>query len=200
MIKVMNTIILATSNKGKINELHLLLDPIKCIPQSELHIESVVEDKLSFLENALAKARHASFKGCMPALADDSGLVVPALNGQPGIVSARYAGNLASDQDNMALLLKNMSHLTGEQRRAFFYCALAVVRQADDPAPLIATGMWAGQIAEEAHGLNGFGYDPIFYIKEYQCSAAEMSATIKNNLSHRAQALNHLRDQLQQTL
>lgn len=196
----MKEIILATSNAGKIKELSALLAPIVCIPQTTLAIENVEETGLSFIENALIKARHASKHANKPALADDSGLVVPALNGEPGIYSARYAGADASDADNVALLLKNMSELTKDQRQAYFYCAIAIVQHAKDPTPIIATGLFKGSITFTPSGNNGFGYDPVFYIPEQQCTAADLPATIKNTISHRAKALSQLRDLTHQTL
>ncbi len=188
----MNELILATSNKGKIKELSALLSPTICIPQSELGIEDAEETGLSFVENALIKARHASRFAKIPALADDSGLVVPALDGAPGIYSARYAGLNANDSNNIELLLKNMATLSKEQRTAYFYCAIALVQHEKDPTPIIATGILHGTIITEAKGEHGFGYDPIFFIASYQCTAAQLSASIKNTISHRALALKQL--------
>ena len=193
----MKKIILATSNQGKIKELNDLLSPIICIAQGSLGIEDAVENGLSFIENALIKARHASFHAKSPALADDSGLVVPALQGAPGIYSARYANINASDKENMALLLKNMAHLQGVDRKAYFYCAVALVRHEQDPTPLIATGIIHGTIHRKAIGTGGFGYDPIFYLDDFQCTAAQLPVIIKNTISHRAQALNQLRALIQ---
>lgn len=190
----MKEIILATSNPGKINELQALLAPVHCISQSSLGITDAEETGLSFIENAIIKARHASLLAGKPALADDSGLVVPALNGEPGIYSARYAGPLANDQNNIALLLENMTYLPHEQRRGFFYCAIALVQHAKDPTPIIATGRLNGTITTTPSGDGGFGYDPIFYVAEYQCTAAQLPATIKNTISHRAKALTQLRN------
>lgn len=189
----MNELILATSNKGKIIELNSLLSPIMCIPQTALDITDAAETGLSFIENALIKARHASVQGKKPALADDSGLVVPALDGQPGIYSARYARLHASDKENITLLLNNMSHLAPDKRQAYFYCAIAVVRNEHDPVPLIATGMFEGVITTQPAGEHGFGYDPIFFVPQYQCTAAQLSASIKNKISHRARALTQLK-------
>lgn len=186
---MINELILASSNKGKLQELNALLNPIVCISQAELEIPDADETGLSFIENALIKARHASHYAKKAALADDSGLVVPALDGAPGIYSARYAGNKASDADNIELLLNRMSHLDNNQRNAYFYCAIALVQHANDPTPLIATGILHGSIIKEKKGNQGFGYDPIFFIEETQCTAAELSATMKNKISHRAQAL-----------
>ncbi len=193
----MKEIVLATSNQGKINELNALLAPVQCLSQSSLGVRDAIEDGLSFIENALIKARHASLYTEKPALADDSGLVVPALNGAPGIYSARYAGTNATDQDNIHLLLKNMAHLQGKQREAYFYCAMALVQHAKDPTPVITTGIFKGIIHAEPAGAHGFGYDPIFYIAEYQCTAAQLPATIKNTISHRAKALSQLRELIQ---
>lgn len=193
---LMKSIILATSNKGKIKELSQLLDPLQCIAMDQMNVNSTIETGISFIENALIKARHASFATSQAALADDSGLVVPALNGEPGIISARYAGVNANAEDNIQLLLKNLSSFEAEQRNAYFYCALALVRHVYDPAPLIATGIWHGRIHSVMDGNNGFGYDPIFYLDSFQCTAAQLPATIKNTHSHRAQALNMLRKQL----
>ncbi|MFI4918795.1 MAG: RdgB/HAM1 family non-canonical purine NTP pyrophosphatase [Legionellales bacterium] len=189
----MKELILATSNPGKITELQAILAPVHCIAQTSLNINSVEETGLSFIENALLKARHASLCANKPALADDSGLVVPALDGAPGIYSARYAGNNASDEDNMQLLLEKMAHLQGPQRKAYFYCAIALIQHAKDPAPVVATGFFHGLITTAPAGAGGFGYDPIFYVTEYQCTAAQLPATIKNTISHRAQALSQLR-------
>jgi XTP/dITP diphosphohydrolase len=188
----MNEIILATNNTGKIKELSELLFTIQCIPQHTLGISSVEETGLSFIENAIIKARHASLYADKPALADDSGLVVPALNGEPGIFSARYAGINASDQDNIQLLLTNMAHLKLDQRKAYFYCAIALIHHAQDPTPVIATGIFHGEISNQTSGDEGFGYDPVFYIKEFQCTAAQLPTGIKNTVSHRAQALKQL--------
>lgn len=190
----MNELILATSNQGKINELNHLLAPIRCISQASLGIADAEEDGLSFIENALIKARHASFHANKPALADDSGIVVPYLHGKPGIYSARYAGENATDQQHIDLLLKNMIHLQGAQREAFFYCAIAYVHDAQDPTPVIATGRLKGIIHTEAMGVAGFGYDPIFYLPEYQCTVAQLAVTIKNTISHRAKALGEFRE------
>lgn len=189
----MKEIILATSNAGKIKELQHLLAPVQCIAQNTLGISNAEETGLSFIENAIIKARHASLIAGMPSLADDSGLVVPALNGEPGIYSARYAGIDATDRGNIDLLLENMSHLHSEQRLAYFYCAIALVQHATDPTPIIATGMFHGSISTTATGEGGFGYDPVFYLKEYQCTAAQLPVNIKNTISHRAKALSQLR-------
>lgn len=189
----MKEIILATSNKGKIKELSALLAPTHCIAQTNLGISDAEETGLSFIENAIIKARHASLIAQKPALADDSGLVVPALNGAPGIYSARYAGEHSDEKNNMHLLLENMSAIPATQRQAYFYCAIALVLHANDPTPIIATGMLHGTIHTEPCGAEGFGYDPVFYLSEYQCTAAQLPVNLKNTISHRAKALNQLR-------
>ncbi|SNU99939.1 RdgB/HAM1 family non-canonical purine NTP pyrophosphatase [Legionella waltersii] len=189
----MKEIILATSNPGKIKELQDLLSPISCISQASLNIQSPEETGLSFVENAILKARHVSLISGKPALADDSGLVVPVLNGEPGIYSARYSGDNANDKRNIDLLLQKLDPISQNQRKAYFYCAIALVMHAKDPTPIIATGQFQGQIAQSPSGQNGFGYDPIFYVSEYQCTVAELPATIKNKISHRAKALSQLR-------
>lgn len=189
----MNQLILATSNDGKIQELNELLAPIQCISQSTLGISSAEETGLSFVENALIKARHASQFANSPALADDSGLVVRALNGEPGIYSARYAGDAASDEENIRKLLSAMSQYKDSAREAYFYCALALVTHGNDPTPLIATGLFRGVLVEECAGEGGFGYDPIFFVPEYNCTVAQLPAKIKNTISHRAKALEQLR-------
>lgn len=192
----MKEIILATSNKGKIAELEAILAPIQCISQATLDIGSVEETGLSFIENALLKARFASRIANKPALADDSGLVVAALQGAPGIYSARYAGPQATDADNIALLLKKLEHTPENKRQAYFYCAIALVRHADDPTPIIACGRLPGLITSRPAGKHGFGYDPVFYLPSHQCTAAQLPAKIKNTISHRATALKQLRQQL----
>lgn len=193
----MKSLILATSNTGKLAELTALLSPIECIPQSVFHIESIPEDKMSFVENALLKARHASTIGKKPALADDSGLVVPALDGEPGIFSARYAGEQANDQDNIARLLEKLKGIPTTQWQAYFYCAIVIVRHPHDPTPIIACGRIDGQITGLPQGSHGFGYDPVFYLPNHQCTMAELATSVKNTISHRAGALNQLRQQLE---
>lgn len=192
----MKEIILATSNKGKIAELEAILSPLHCIPQANLGIENAEETGLSFVENAIIKARHASRLGNKPALADDSGLVVQSLHGAPGIYSARFAGIDATDSDNINLLLERLKDVPEAQRQAYFYCAIALVDSADDPTPIIATGKLLGTISTMRSGEQGFGYDPIFYIESHHCTAAQLPAKIKNTISHRAQALNQLRKQI----
>lgn len=192
----MKEIILATNNPGKIAELQAILSPLHCISQASMGIKSVEETGLSFIENALLKARYLSQITGKPALADDSGLVVDVLNGEPGIYSARYAGNDSSDSDNIEHLLEKLKLIGPDQRQAFFYCAIALVQHADDPTPLIACGQLAGQIAMKPEGSNGFGYDPVFYLTSHQCTLAQLPADIKNTISHRAQALEQLRQKI----
>lgn len=191
-----NKIILATKNRGKITELADLLYPIQCIPMGSYDIPEVEETGQSFIENAIIKARHTSRYTLEPALADDSGLVVKALNGQPGIYSARFAGTKASDAENMDRLLDLLKNTPDNDREAYFYCAIAIVNNADDPTPLIATGSLHGKITHEREGTQGFGYDPIFYLPEAKCTLANLSPSEKNKISHRANALRQLRNYL----
>lgn len=193
----MKDLVLASSNPGKLLEFQTILNPIRCILQSSLGIESAEETGLSFIENALIKARHASRIAEKPALADDSGLVVPIIDGRPGIYSARFAGTHATDQQNIDHLLNALNPYKDTDRQAYFYCALAFVEHADDPTPIIATAAFHGLIGLEPIGSNGFGYDPIFYIPEHRCTAAQLPAHIKNKISHRALALKQLQLQLQ---
>ncbi len=186
------TIVLATQNAGKIREFQAMLAPIECLPQSMFDIPSVDETGLSFVENAILKARHVSQYANAPALADDSGLMVNALSGKPGIYSARYAGKDADDATNIAKLIEALKEVPEKQRGAQFYCALAMVQHADDPAPLIAVGQCVGQIGFTPQGTNGFGYDPVFFLPAYGCTFAELAPAVKNTISHRAQALEML--------
>jgi XTP/dITP diphosphohydrolase len=188
----MNKLIWATGNRGKIAELQAILPFFDGVAQQRFNIPDAEETGLSFVENAIIKARHASRLGGLPALADDSGLVVPALLGAPGIYSARFAGVDAQDEDNITLLLERMQHLSDEQRKAYFYCAIVCVEHADDPTPLIGIGQLAGYITKTQQGVSGFGYDPIFYVPEYQLTLAQISPDIKNKISHRAKALGAL--------
>lgn len=187
-------IVLASNNQGKIKEIEMLLSTqgFTIVSQSSLGVAEVEEDGLTFIENALKKARHAASLTGLPALADDSGLVVPALSGAPGIYSARYAGKNASHQENIIKLLENLKNIPDENRSAFFYCVLVFLRQADDPCPLVCEGVWHGRILSEPRGNYGFGYDPIFLDIERNCSAAQLSAEIKNEVSHRGKAMKEL--------
>ncbi len=191
-----NRVILATGNPGKLREIRQLLSPWDVVAQSDFQFSEVEETGLSFVENAILKARHACLHGGLPAIADDSGLEVDILRGQPGIYSARYAGVGASDQENVEKLLANMDQQT--RRKARFRCVLIYMQHQHDPSPIICSGQWQGEIAWVPQGDNGFGYDPVFYLPELGKTAAQLSATEKNKLSHRAQALEKLRQQLQQ--
>jgi len=187
-------LVLASSNPGKLRELSAMLQPlgITVRTQREWSIEDAVEDGLTFVENALIKARHASRHTGLPALGDDSGLVVDALQGKPGIFSSRYAGPDADDRANNRKLLEALRDVSTENRGAHFYCAMAWLRHAEDPAPLISIGSWPGFILEELRGDGGFGYDPLFWLPSKQCTSAELAADEKNQLSHRGQALSNL--------
>jgi len=187
----LRTLVLASGNAGKLRELDALLRPegYELHPQSEWGTTAVREDGLTFIENALLKARHATLHCGHPALADDSGLVVPALGGAPGIRSARYAGPQADDAANNAKLLGAMDEMDGDSRRAYFYCAMVLVRSADDPTPIVATARWNGFILSEPRGRGGFGYDPLFLVPDHGCSSAELPVATKNRISHRGQAM-----------
>ncbi|WP_241609196.1 XTP/dITP diphosphatase [Rosenbergiella australiborealis] len=191
-------VVLATGNAGKVNELaDLLADRgLTIIAQTELGVGSVEETGLTFIENALIKARHAARITGLPAIADDSGLAVDALQGAPGIYSARYAGEGATDGDNLAKLLEAMKTVPDGQRQAAFHCVLVYLAHADDPTPIVCYGRWPGVIAREPRGNGGFGYDPIFYVPEHQKSAAEMTKAEKSAVSHRGQALKQLMEAL----
>lgn len=165
---------------------------IQVVSQRELGIEDADETGLSFVENAILKARHAAQASGLPAIADDSGLEVDALNGAPGIYSARFAGPDATDEHNNHKLLKALATLPPEQRTARFQCLLVYLRHAQDPTPLICQGTWEGRILESPCGNNGFGYDPLFWLPEQNCSSAELPPDTKNRLSHRGQALRQL--------
>jgi len=187
----MKKIILATGNQGKVRELNAMLKSNYIIvSQKDLKVEEVPETGSSFIENALIKARNASFQTNLPALADDSGLEVEALDGDPGIYSARYAGEEATDEDNISKLISNMEQ--HQNRSARFCCAMVFVENAEDTKPIIIEKYWNGEILREAIGNNGFGYDSIFYLPDLQCSSAQLEPEKKNLLSHRGQALNEL--------
>lgn len=187
-------IVLATSNPGKIAELQSMLSPlpIEWVPQSEFDIPDIEETGKTFIENAILKARHASKISGLPALADDSGLVVDALDGAPGIYSARYAGENATDAERNQKLLDEMIDLEAQDRVAAYHCVLALIEYEDDPVPLICHGIWEGSILTKPRGSNGFGYDPIFYVTTHQKSAAELSNAEKNAISHRGQVVDQL--------
>jgi XTP/dITP diphosphohydrolase len=191
-------LVLASGNAGKLKELSAMLRSQHWTvrPQSDWPIEEAVEDGISFVENALIKARHAAHFTGLPALGDDSGLVVDALHGLPGIYSARYAGQGADDDANNWKLLHSLQGVAMPERTAHFYCAMALVRYAEDPAPLIATGKWSGMILDRARGEGGFGYDPLFWVPDLESSSAELEPAVKNRLSHRGQALAQLAGQM----
>ena len=185
-------IVIASGNRGKIAEFARLLEPLgyQLTAQSELGISEAEEPHLTFVENALAKARHASRASGLPALADDSGICVPALGGAPGVLSARFAGEPRSDAANNAQLVNALS--AHADKSAYYYCVLVYVRHADDPQPLIAEGRWDGEILASARGQGGFGYDPHFWLPSLGKTAAELAPDEKNLLSHRGQALRAL--------
>lgn len=197
----MSRLVLASSNRGKLDELRELLAPsgYDLIAQSDLGVSDAEETGTTFVENALLKARHASRVTGMAALADDSGLLVDALDGAPGLYSARYAGEHGNAAANNALLLERLRDVPADRRDAHFYCVLVLLRHADDPQPLIAEGSWHGKILDAARGTKGFGYDPLFLPNEHACSAAELDPAMKNRISHRGQALAALREELAQS-
>ncbi|MGH1439940.1 MAG: RdgB/HAM1 family non-canonical purine NTP pyrophosphatase [Cellvibrionaceae bacterium] len=184
-------IVLASNNKGKLREFNDMFadTDIHIIPQGEFDVEDAIEDGLSFVENAIIKARHACKETSLPAIADDSGLEVDFLKGAPGIYSARYSGEHGNDRAHNQLVLEQLTGLEQEKRTARFQCVLAFMRHADDPTPLICQASWEGFILEEERGVNGFGYDPLFWVPEHECSSAELSKETKNSLSHRGKAL-----------
>ncbi len=190
-----NTIVLASGNAGKIRELNTLLSDLDLtvLPQSDFNVPEAIEDGLSFVENALKKARNAAQHTGLPALADDSGLAVDALNGAPGIYSARYAGNNATDEANWRKLLDQLQDVPEADRAAQFHCVLVYLRHPEDPTPLICHGTWSGHIVTQPAGEAGFGYDPVFWSPEHQCTAAELTKAQKNAISHRGQALQQLK-------
>jgi len=194
----MKKIVLASNNKGKVREIGQLLAGLdmQVVPQSEFSVVDIEETGLSFVENAILKARNASQHTGLPAIGDDSGLEVDALNGAPGIYSARYSGVGASDSDNLQKLLRELKTLGEVSRAARFQCLMVYVRHALDPTPLICQGTWQGLIVDTPQGDNGFGYDPIFYVPTDNCTAAQLPAERKNALSHRGQALACLLDKL----
>jgi XTP/dITP diphosphohydrolase len=189
-------IILASNNQGKAKEFTALLAPHPILTQGYFNIPEVEETGSTFIENALLKARNAALHADLPALADDSGLVIDALNGAPGVFSARYAGVGSSDADNIQKVLSALKDVPEAQRTARFICVLVLLRHAEDPLPLIAQGIWEGRILTQPQGDNGFGYDPIFWVPEQECAAAALSAEQKNRLSHRGQALRQLQHML----
>lgn len=199
----MQKIVLASNNKGKLKEFGDMLSTIdmEVVPQASFNIEDADETGLTFVENAIIKARHASKIAGLPAIADDSGLEVDFLNGAPGIYSARYsdmenAGKEATDEKNLLKLLDALKDVPEEKRTARFQCLLVYMRHAEDPTPIICQGTWEGVIITEPQGENGFGYDPVFYVPEYQCTAAQLKSEQKNKMSHRGIALKAMLEKL----
>ena len=194
----MKKFVLASNNKGKLREFNDMFASmsINVLPQSEFNIEEIEETGLSFVENAILKARNAALHSGLPAIADDSGIEVDALQGAPGIYSARFAGVGASDTDNLKKLLKELEGVPTAERSARFQCLLVYMRHVNDPTPIICQGTWEGVILEAPQGENGFGYDPVFFVPEKNCSSAKLDADVKNSMSHRGKALQLLSKKL----
>ncbi len=194
-----NKIVLASNNQGKLREFDRMLDSLdlEVLPQGRFDCPEAVEDGLSFVENAIIKARNAAMHCSLPALADDSGIEVDALNGAPGIRSARYAGDNATDNQNVDKLLQTLADLPNEARSARFQCVIVYMRHAEDPTPIVCQAAWEGRILTARQGDNGFGYDPVFWVPEHACSAAQLDADRKNAMSHRGKALKLLLARLQ---
>lgn len=194
----MKKLVIASNNPGKLREIERILSPfgLEVLPQSVLNIPEAEEPYCTFVENCLAKARHASEHSGLPALADDSGICVDALNGAPGVYSARFAGEPKSDERNNHKLLESLANETN--RKAHYYCVIVLVRHPADPQPIIAEGIWEGQILHEPRGSGGFGYDPYFLVPELGKTGAELALDIKNEISHRGQALAQLLEKLKQ--
>ncbi|GLO59865.1 non-canonical purine NTP pyrophosphatase [Vibrio sp. MACH09] len=190
----MKKIVLATGNQGKVKEMAQLLTDFgfDVKAQSEFNVSDVAETGTTFIENAIIKARHAAKETGLPAIADDSGLEVDYLQGAPGIYSARYSGEGATDQANLEKLLTELEGVPEEQRTARFHCVLVLMKHENDPTPIVCHGKWQGRILTEQHGSNGFGYDPIFWVPESECASAELDAAEKKKLSHRGKALKQL--------
>lgn len=191
---MMEDIVLASNNAGKLREMQQILSPLDfaIVPQGELGVTEADETGLTFVENAILKARHAAKTTGLPAIADDSGLEVDALGGAPGIYSARYAGSGSTDQQNLQKLLQQLIDVPEGKRTARFQCLIVYMRHALDPTPLICQGTWQGRILTSPRGDHGFGYDPVFYVPGHDCSSAELAPETKNTLSHRGQALKNL--------
>lgn len=195
-------IVLASNNQGKIREFQSLLTPfqLEVISQAELNVSEIEETGKTFIENAILKARHAAKETGLPALADDSGLVVNALHGAPGIYSARYAGKEASSSNNIKKLLHELKDTPDEKRDAFFYCVLVFMQHDQDPTPIVCEGKWQGKILHAPQGEQGFGYDPVFFVPSKNKSAAQLTSEEKNSMSHRGMALQLLMKRLTETL
>jgi XTP/dITP diphosphohydrolase len=198
----MTKLVLASANAGKLRELSRILDGLgyELHTQSEFGVPQAEETGTTFVENAIIKARNAAEHTGLMALADDSGIEVDALNGAPGVFSARFAGNNCSDADNNVLLVKKLASITEQQRTARYRAVIVLIRHAADPSPIICEGSWEGLIQLEPAGSGGFGYDPYFYLPDLGCTSAELSADEKNRLSHRGKALNQLKDRLKHGL
>ncbi len=196
----MKDIVIASGNEGKIREIKHFLKPYvtNMISQKDFFTEAVAETGTTFVENAIIKARYAAKISGLPSIADDSGLCVDALGGAPGIFSARYAGTHADDAANISKLLKEMRSFE-HPRQAYYYCCMVFLKSSSDPTPLVATGLWRGEILSKPQGEEGFGYDPIFFLPEYGLSAAELDLDEKNRISHRAKALTHLQAAFHET-
>ena len=190
----MKKIVLASGNKGKVREFNQLLAEldIEVVPQTEFGVPEAEETGLTFVENAIIKARNAAAHTGLPAIADDSGIEVDALNGAPGIYSARYSGPGASDEANWKKLLQELDGVDDAERTARFQCLLVLMEHDRDPTPIICQGSWEGRITTAPQGENGFGYDPVFYVPQHDCTAAQLTPEQKNSLSHRGQALQKL--------
>jgi XTP/dITP diphosphohydrolase len=194
-------VVMASSNPGKLREINQILAGLgmEVLPQSEFDVPDAEETGLTFVENAILKARHAAKLTDLPAIADDSGLEVDALQGAPGIYSARYAGPGTTDQKNLQKLLDELKDVPEAERTARFQCLMVFMAHANDPTPLICQGTWEGRILFEPRGSGGFGYDPVFYVPNEGCASAELAPEVKNRLSHRGQALSKLLQALQAT-
>lgn len=193
-----NQIVFASGNAGKLREIAQLLEGLnlEILPQSEFDVPEIEETGLTFVDNAILKARNAAHHTGLPAIADDSGIAVDVLQGRPGIYSARFAGVGASDEENLEKLIRMVKPFPDEERTARFICSMVYIRHEEDHVPVIAEGVWEGQLLIDPKGQNGFGYDPIFYVSSQQCTSAELPPEIKNKLSHRGQALRKLLGQL----
>jgi len=191
-------VVLASGNKGKLLELNAILSAsgLEVVPQSDFDLETPEETGLTFVENSILKARYVSEQTGLAAIADDSGIEVDALRGEPGIYSARYAGEDATDTENLQKLLLKMKDVDDENRQCRFHCVIVFLRYPTDPTPIISHGIWEGRLLHESVGENGFGYDPIFYVPEHNCASAELSPEQKNLISHRGKALKELAEKL----